>query len=388
MRKHRRVALIGTYPPRRCGIASFTADLSEALSQAGTDVRIAAMIREAQGETIPPGATWAIRDERPRDYVRAAEAMSAAGIDVVCVQHEYGIFGGEDGRYILRLYQELRVPIITTLHTVLKSPTKGQKRVLSEICARSAFVVVMAEKARELLQEVYGVPESRIRLIRHGVPVYHSPVPRETMKAKLGLDGRRVISTFGLLSPGKGVENVIQALPEVVRRYPETTYLILGGTHPDVVRRSGERYRQSLEAMVDRLGMADHVRFVNRFLEREELLDYLWASDLFVTPYPGKEQICSGTLTYAVGLGRAVVSTPYWYAEELLGQGAGSLVPFRDAGAMARAILEMFDHPLKQQACEAKARSFGASVSWPQIGLQYAELAEEGLAPAHPMTVR
>ncbi|MBX6395370.1 MAG: glycosyltransferase family 4 protein [Alicyclobacillaceae bacterium] len=388
MRKHRSVALIGTYPPRRCGIASFTADLAEALSQAGTEVSVAAMVREAQGETIPPGVAWGIRDQRPRDYVRVAKSIGASAVDVVVVQHEYGIFGGDDGRYILRLYEELTVPVITTLHTVLKAPSKGQKQVLSEICARSAAVVVMAEKAKTLLQDVYGVPDSRIRLIRHGVPLYRPTVSREHMKDQLGLKGRRVLSTFGLLSPGKGIETVISALPDVVRQCPNAVYLILGGTHPDVLRHSGERYRETLEDMVRRMGLSDHVRFVNRYLERDELLHYLWASDIFITPYPGQEQICSGTLTYAVGLGRAVISTPYWYAEELLGQGAGILVPFRDEAAMAEAIIELLENPLRRQACEAKARSFGSAVTWPQIGRQYAALADQVLAQAHSMTAR
>ncbi|MDI3327624.1 MAG: glycosyltransferase family 4 protein [Alicyclobacillaceae bacterium] len=388
MRKHRRVALIGTYPPRRCGIASFTADLAEALAQAGTEVMVAAMVREAQEEEAPSGATWVIRDQRPRDYTRVGRMIGSSSADAVCVQHEYGIFGGPDGRYLLRLLDEIRLPVITTLHTVLKSPSRGQKQILSEICARSTAVVVMAEKAKMLLQEVYGVPESRIRLIRHGVPSYRPALSREEMKERLQLKGRRVLSTFGLLSPGKGIETVIAAMPDVVRQCPNAVYLILGGTHPDVVRASGERYRESLEEMVNRLGLADHVQFVNRYLEREELLNYLWASDVFITPYPNQEQICSGTLTYAVGLGRAVISTPYWYAEELLGQGAGILVPFRDPAAMAEAVIELLDNPLRRQACEAKARAFGSALTWPQIGRQYAALTDQVMEQAHPMTAR
>jgi polysaccharide biosynthesis protein PslF len=315
-----RTAFVSTYPPRRCGIATFTHDLA---ASAGNR-EIVALHPATEPSPYPIEVHHRIRRDEPGDYMTTARSLDRC-VDVVSIQHEYGIWGGDDGGFVIDFVRSLRLPAVTTLHTVLQAPSAGQRAVLSELVARSAATVVMSRSAAALLESAYGVDASRLDIIPHGVPDLPLVDP-ETVKAGLGIDGREVILSFGLLGPGKGYELALDALPAIVAAHPTVCYVVVGATHPDLLRTEGETYRQRLVAQVQRLGMGSHVRFVDRFVGRVELTRWLEAADVFVTPYPKLDQIVSGTLSYAMGAGRAIVSTPYTYATELLADGRGRLV--------------------------------------------------------------
>jgi glycosyltransferase involved in cell wall biosynthesis len=313
------------------------------------------------------------RDER-LDYVRTARAM-AASVDLVSIQHEYGIWGGDDGAYVLDFVRALDVPAVATLHTVLRSPTPGQRRVLTELIAGVAATVVMSQSAATLLATSYGVSASRLDVIPHGVPDLPLADPA-SIKPSLDLEGRDVILSFGLLGPGKGYELAIDALPAVVAAHPAACFVVVGATHPDMLRREGETYREGLADRVEALGMSHHVRFVNRFVGRLELTRWLEAADVFVTPYPNLEQIVSGTLSYAMGAGRAIVSTPYAYAAELLSGGRGVLVPPRSPALLARALNELLDSPALRAAIGRRAYAYSRRMVWSEVGADYRRLFE------------
>ncbi len=373
------VITLSTFPPRRCGLATFSAHLIEAVAETGLmdGPAVIAMSQSPAEHQYGESVVLEIVQDRRADYLEAARYANAAG-GIVNLQHEFGIFGGEDGEYLLDFLYSLRIPLVTTLHTVLSQPDPRKLELTRRIAERSQVVVVLARLAVDILREVYGINGGRVTFIPHGAPTV-SVAPRQTIRRRLGLSGRSVLCTMGLINPGKGIEYVLEALPDVVGRHPEALYLVLGQTHPGVKRFMGEAYRDKLREMVRTLGLEAHVRFVDTYLSQEELVDYLVATDIYVTPYLGREQIVSGTLAYAMGLGKAVVSTPYFYAEELLGEGRGLLVDFRDPGGMAQAINRLLDRPELRTALEMRAAALGREMSWSRVGHQYARLFLESL---------
>ncbi|MBU6206963.1 MAG: glycosyltransferase family 4 protein, partial [Alphaproteobacteria bacterium] len=330
-----RVAFIGNALPRRCGIATFTTDLELAVRRLDdvAQTAIIAMCDPGGQYAFAPHVRWSIAQEDAGGYLAAADFINGAGFDVASLQHEFGIFGGEAGSYVLGLIAALRVPLVTTLHTVLDQPTDAQRAVVMAILAASARVVVMAQKGRAILIATYGADPGKIVVIPHGIPDVPLVIPQRA-KEKLGFAGRRVLLTFGLISPNKGIETMIEAMPVVLDAAPDAVYVVMGATHPTLLREAGEAYRESLIARVHALGLDGHVLFLNRFVDRPELLEHIAMCDVYVTPYLVESQMTSGTLAYSHGLGRPVVSTPYWHAVELLTDGSGVLVPFGDSDGL------------------------------------------------------
>ena len=325
------VVLIGNYPPRRCGIATFTADVREALVTADPTLvcDVIAMTDAGASYAYPPEVGFTIRQQEPADYVAAATRITQARPDVVCVEHEFGIFGGHAGEHLLTLLEAIDRPVVSTLHTVLEAPNDDQRRVFERLISRSSRLIVMAERGREMLRRVWGVDDAKIEVVPHGAP--DRPLADTApFKSDLGFEGRELLFTFGLLSPNKGIETAIRAMPAIVAARPKALYAVLGATHPHLIANEGERYRDSLLALAAELGVADHVRLIDDYVETPQLLEYLQAADVYITPYLNREQITSGTLSYAAALGKPIVSTPYWHAEELLAEGRGRLVPFGD----------------------------------------------------------
>jgi glycosyltransferase involved in cell wall biosynthesis len=379
LQRFRGIAFLGNYLPRKCGIATFTHDLAEAVSQqAGQEqpVIVCAMNDLDEGYAYPDRVKFEVRQDHVMDYARGADYLNFSRIDVVSLQHEYGIFGGEAGANLLMLLRDLKRPLAVTCHTVLKEPIPEQKEVFTEIAERASMMVVMSERAFSIMEEVYSIDHEKIRLIPHGVhdmpfidPAYY--------KDKFGVEGRRVLLTFGLLHRNKGIEHMIEALPTVVDRHPNTTYLVLGATHPAVLREEGESYRLELQRRARDLGVEEHVLFHPRFVELDELLEYLGAADIFVTPYLLMDQITSGVLSYAMGAGKAVVSTPYWHAQELLAEGRGRLVPPGDPDALAQEILDLLDHEVTLAAMRKKAYLYCRNAVWSSVARQYLDLFDE-----------
>lgn len=375
------VAMVSTYPPRECGIATFTRDLSRALRGAGLRTWVVAMNEEAAAYAYGSEVRIQIHEDNREEYRAAAEALNCSDAQVVSLQHEFGLFGGEWGELVLELVDSLDRPLVVTLHTVLPSPPSRARRVVRDLCRRAAQVVVMSPSAVDLLESRYGVPRGRVHVIGHGVPAV-KPVPRKEAKRRLGLDGHLVVSTFGLVSPGKGIEDVLEALPMVVQRHPRVVYLVLGETHPNVRRREGERYRNMLLDRVRDLRLSRHVRFENRYLRDEEIIEYLQATDVYVTPYRNPDQIVSGTLSWALAAGCAVVSTPYRYAADVLSDGRGVLVPFRDPQALGRALDELLADPVRRSLMGERAYAWSLPMRWPRVAARYAALFEQIVAGA------
>jgi glycosyltransferase involved in cell wall biosynthesis len=367
-----RVAFIGNSLPRRCGIATFTTDLQQAVAASRADLEtvIAAMTDRGHVYDYPSTVGVQIQDGCIEDYVSAAEFLNAGHFDVVCLQHEFGIYGGEAGEHIVTLLWRLTMPIVTTLHTVLSEPTKAQRDVLARIVAASSKIVVMAEKGRELLRLVYQVPDEKIEVIPHGIPEFAFVEP-DGAKARLGFANKAVILTFGLLSPNKGIEVMIDAMPLILKSQPDAVYVVLGATHPNLVRDQGETYRESLVARVNALGIEDHVVFLDQFVDKKTLLEFISMCDVYVTPYLNEAQMTSGTLAYSFGLGKAVVSTPYWHARELLADGRGILVPFSDAPAIGSEISKLLVNDVLRQAMRKRAYSSSRSMTWEQTAERY-----------------
>lgn len=383
-----RTAIVSTYPPRACGIGTFAADVRAALRGVDGIDRVEKVV-VVNDPTRPqrPGLVATIAQAVRGDYVRAARILGRLDVDVVLLQHEYGIFGGEDGAYVLSLAEDLSQPLVVTLHTVLSEPTPHQANVLTALCRQAELVIVMTETAKRLLVAGGTCSEDKVRVVPHGAPTL---LARRAAARALVLagkspaqDDRFVLSTFGLISAGKGIETVIEALPAIVARHPEVLYVVAGRTHPDVAHREGERYRLKLEQAVVELGLEDHVEFDDRFLAIEEIADLLAATDVFVTPYKGREQIASGALTFGIAAGCAVVSTPYWYAQDLLASGAGEIVPFGDAAALADAVCRYIEEPDRLAAARAEARRIGAELAWPSVAEATASVLREAveLAP-------
>lgn len=367
-----RIAFVASSIPRRCGIATFTADLSAAVKSADPAARIYAAAINEPGAARAYGldVRWRIQQEEPSTYRDAAVAISASNVDIVNVQHEFGLYGvWHDGSYDdhLRVFLEsCTKPVVTTLHTVAPKPEPWALETIRYISEHSEQVVVMGTTAARLLREVYGVRRPPV-VIEHGMPAI-DPKGRHRLKRQLGVEDRPIVSTFGLVDPRKGLEFVIEAMPEIVARHPQALYLVVGQTHPELQRREGEAYRNSLIASAVRLGMRDHVKFVNQYLTQREVVDYLLATDVYVTPYLDPNQITSGTLAYALGAGKAIVSTPYLHAQEVLDRGRGVLVPFRDSAAITTAVNSVLGDPQKKRELEMRAYEYGKQMAWPAIG--------------------
>lgn len=372
------IALIGNYLPRMCGIATFTTDLVEAISAEAPQAHCwaVAMNDTPEGYAYPEKVRFEINQNKLSEYGTAAEFLSVQHTDIVCVQHEYGIFGGTAGSHLLKLLEELRMPVVTTLHTVLREPSPEYREVMLKLAALSDKLIVMSRKAVDMLQEVYGIPEEKIAFIHHGIPDM-SFVDSNYYKDQFGVEGKKVILTFGLLSPVKGIEYVLQALPAVKQKHPEIVYIILGATHPHVVKTFGEEYRIKLQQMVQQLDLGEQVIFQNRFVELEELREYLGGADLYVTPYLEEAQITSGTLAYAMGSGKAVVSTPYWYATEMLAEGRGIIVPFKDSDALAQQITGLLDNDTARNTMRKKAYLFSRDAVWKEVAGEYLKVFSE-----------
>ncbi len=367
-----RIAFVASSVPRRCGIATFTADLAAAVKTADPSVRILATAIDEPGAARAYGSEvrWRIRQDDPATYRDAARAISASQVDVVNLQHEFGLYGQwHDGAYDdnLRVFLEsCAKPVVTTLHTVPPKPEHWALQAVRFASENSDEVVVMGTTAARLLREVYGVRRPPV-VIEHGMPAVE-PRGRHRFKRQFGVEGRSIISTFGLVDPRKGLEYVIDAMPSIVARHPGTLYIVVGQTHPELLKKQGEAYRNSLLDSVRRMGMSDHVKFVNEYLTQRQIVDYLLATDVYVTPYLDPNQITSGTLAYALGAGKAIVSTPYLHAQEVLSQGRGVLVPFRDSAAIAAAVGAILEEPERKRRLELRAYEYGKEMAWPAIG--------------------
>ncbi len=369
---------MGSFPPRECGIATFTKDVVDSFDAAfGTKSDVIA-IDEPGGEARPytPNVVARLAQDDRSSYWRAAAVANAHPAQLVNIQHEYGLFGGQDGVWFLDFLEELEKPSVVSLHTVLPEPSDSHRAVARRICERADAIVVLSQTGKDILVDVYGVDADKIRVIHHGVP---DVLFRATEGAKFsfGVGDRMIISTFGLISRGKGLEYAIEAMRHVVKTHPEALYLILGETHPAVRRREGESYRESLTAMIAEYGLQSNVRLIDKYLEFDELVNYLSATDIYLTPYLNPVQIVSGTLAYAVGCGKAIVSTPYLYAQELLAHGRGFLVDFRDAEALADRTLALLNDQWLRRATERRAYRFGRQMTWPHVSLDYGNLFGE-----------
>ena len=387
----RRIAFVGNSLPRRCGIATFTTDLQQAISntrprpETRIETCIVAMTDHGHAYDYPSSVALQIRDDNLEDYLRAADFLNAGRFDTVCLQHEFGIFGGEAGAHILVLLLRLTMPVVTTFHTVLAEPTTAQRSVMLRIAEASSKVVVMAKKGRELLRSVYQVPDDKIEVIAHGIPDIAFVGP-EAAKAKLGFGGKSVVLTFGLLCPNKGIEVMIDAMPSILKRRADTVYVVLGATHPNLVRDHGETYRKGLMARVRELDIEDHVVFLDQFVDLATLLEFISMCDVYVTPYLNEAQMTSGTLAYSFGLGKPVVSTPYWHAHELLADGRGVLVPFGDTTATGNEIAELLTDDPRRQAMRKRAYAVGRTMTWERTAERYM-LAFENARQGHSLSV-
>lgn len=377
----RRIAFIGNYLPRQCGIATFTTDLCEAMAQKYQATScIALPVNDIDaGYEYPPRVRFELAEKDVESYRRAADFLNINNVDMVSLQHEYGIFGGPAGAYILTLLRELRMPVVTTLHTVLRDPDPTQRRVMEEIASLSDRLVVMSQRGAEFLRHVYRVPSAKIDLIPHGVPDVAFVDP-SFEKDIFGVEGQIVLLSFGLLSANKGIENVIEALPAILAQHPNVVYMVVGATHPHVLRTDGETYRLSLQRLARELGVEGHVIFYNRFVALEELVQFISAADIYITPYHDVAQIVSGTLAYTLGAGKAVISTPYWYAEEMLAEDRGVLVPFRDPAALAREVIGLLDNEARRHAMRKRAYLFGRDMVWSQVAQRYMQSFEKARA--------
>ncbi len=367
-----RISYMASYPPRECGIATFTKDLVEAVDRTfpGNPGKVVAL-NESQGTyRYGPEVKFAVTVDDLESYLEGADYINRSKVDLLCIQHEYGLFGGRHGENIFAFLDKLKKPLVITLHTVLPRPDGHLREVTRNLVARADATVVLARKALDILAEDYGIADPSVHYIPHGVPNVRK-LPSSSFKSILGLEGMFTISTFGLINPGKGIEYAIRALPKVVERYPNILYLVLGETHPGVRKHEGENYRNYLHGLVAELGLQRHVKFNNRYLSLNEIVSYLMATNVYLVPYLNPNQIASGTLAYAVGAGRAIVSTPFIYAEELLADGRGILVPFRDSDAIAEALDQLMGDPYRRAEIAMAAYAYGRNMTWHNVACEY-----------------
>jgi len=367
-----RIAFIGDYLPRKCGIATFTSDILRAVAAAHPKSEcFAVAVNDVQGVyDYPEEVRFEIDEQDLSSYLRAADFLNISDVDVVCLQHEFGIYGGAAGSHILAMLRDLWMPIITTFHTVLQNPKADQRRVMQELISLSTRVVVMAERGRDMLQEIYHAPAGKIDLVPHGIPDV-AFADSADFKEQFGVADKIVLLTFGLLSPNKGIEHVINSLPGIVAEFPDVVYIVLGATHPNEVRNTGESYRVSLEVLARKNKVEKNVIFYDQFVDLETLKEFIGAADIYVTPYLNEAQITSGTLAYTYGAGKAVISTPYWHAAELLAEGRGVLVPFADAPAIANAVLDLLRNGERREGMRQRAYQIGRGMIWSNVATQY-----------------
>jgi glycosyltransferase involved in cell wall biosynthesis len=369
-----RIAVIGNYLPRQCGIATFTTDLCAALSAEYGTVRLLALpVNDTEeGYDYPARVRWSLVQDGVKSYEDAAEFLNFNNIDMVCLQHEYGIFGGPAGSHVLHLLRNLKMPVVTTLHTVLREPDPNQLMVMEEIAELSDRLIVMSQLSSQFLQEIFKVSGSKIDMVPHGVPDLPFLDPN-FFKDRFGVEGKAVLLTFGLLSPNKGIENVIQALPQILSKHSNVAYIVAGATHPHILRREGDKYRASLQTLAKKMGVESQVIFHDRFVSPEEMAEFIGAADIYITPYRHEAQVVSGTLAYALGAGKAIISTPYWHAIELLDDRRGALVPFQNPGAIAQNTIELFDTPALRHAMRKRAYIFAREMIWKRVAQGYME---------------
>ena len=373
-----RIAVVGSHLPRQCGIATFTTDLCDAIDaeDVASDLMVVAVNDAQSSYAYPMRVRFAITDGKLSSYQTAAEFLNSAKVDVVCLQHEFGIFGGTAGSHVLRLLQHLEMPVVTTLHTVLREPDRDQRIVMQEIAQRSGRIIVMSEHSSRLLQDVFGVQSKKIDLIPHGIPDLPFIEPN-ICKETFSSEAKTVLLTFGLLSPNKGLENAIRALPSILSRHSDILYIVAGATHPHVRLREGDRYLHQLQALALELGIEENVVFYNRFFDPHEMATLVGSADIYITPYRHEAQAVSGTLAFAMGAGKAIISTPYWHAAELLDDGRGVLVPFEDPVAIAAAAIQLLDNVAARQAMRKRAYLYARSMVWNRVAQSYVRAFEQ-----------
>lgn len=379
-----KIAFVATYPPRECGIGTFTQSLAHAMRRSGDhEVIIIAMHDGQENYAFPAEVKLTIRQEHQTDYLKAADFINRSGAEVCIIEHEFGIFGGHSGVYILPLLYRLNIPLISTLHTILEKPSYTEKAVLKQLCKMSDQLVVMIYKAIQFLEDIYEVPPEKITRIEHGVPDIH--FDKHQARAELKFTNKKLLFTFGFVGRNKGIETVIKALPQVIEKHPDVFYVVLGKTHPNVLRSAGEEYRNGLQLLIKKLKLTDHVLLLNEFAEERTLFKYLAAADIYITPYVNEAQITSGTLTYAMGAGCVVVSTPYWHAAELLTGNKGCLFDFKDEQALAKVLNKLLDNPDLMKSIQQKAEEYGQDIIWPKIAERYLKLAQKlATTPVQP----
>ncbi|MFA6309385.1 MAG: glycosyltransferase family 4 protein [Clostridia bacterium] len=367
-----KVVFLSTYPPRECGIATFTDDLITAIDSFGKIRTGVIALNNSKKYEYGSKVIGEIEDSDVSEYVKAARDLNKSDAELVVIEHEYGIYGGDRGEYLLEFINNLELPMVTILHTILPEPDAKQRLIINELGKKSAKIVTMANNTKRILQRVYGVKPDKIEVIHHGVPKKQIK-SREVLKKIYGYENKQIISTFGLIGPGKGIENGIEAMSLVIKEHPDVMYLILGATHP-ALKEKGVEYRKKLEDLVENLNLKNNVIFINKFLSKGEIIEYLQLSDIYLTPYLGKDQAVSGTMAYAVGYGKAIVSTPYLYAKEMLGFGRGMLTEFNNPKAMADCLIEILQNPNKQAKMEKETIRIGRTMYWDKIAQQYIEM--------------
>ena len=369
-----RIAVIGNYLPRQCGIATFTTDLCSAIAaEFGTARLLALPVNDIeQGYDYPARVRWSLAQNEVASYEEAARFLNFNNIDMVCLQHEYGIFGGPAGSHILHLLRGLKMPVVTTLHTVLREPNPDQLMVMEQIAELSDRLIVMSQLSSQFLQEIFKVPGSKIDMVPHGVPDLPFMDPN-FYKDRFGVEGKAVLLTFGLLSPNKGIENVIEAMPQILSKHKNVVYIVAGATHPHILRREGDKYREHLQELAKERGVESSVLFHNRFVSPEEMVEFIGAADIYITPYRHEAQVVSGTLAYALGAGKAIISTPYWHAIELLDDRRGALVPFQNPGAIAQKSIELLDTPALRHSMRKRGYLFARDMVWKRVAQGYME---------------
>lgn len=372
LREYSRIAFLSTYPPQECGLATFTRDLITAMGNIGINHTEVVAVSDKDGFSFDGKVTAVIRKNERRDYVKTAKRLNTSHVDLLMVEHEYGIFGGERGEYVLDMVDNLEIPVITTFHTILSEPDMKQRSIINALGKRSEKIITMAGNTKQLLQSIYGVDPWKIEVIHHGVPkrIMES---KEVLKKKYGYQNKRIISTFGLIGPGKGLEYGIEAISKIAGDKSDILYLILGQTHP-ALKEEGTSYRNKLEELVYKLKLGRNVKFINKYLSVDEIIQYLQLSDIYMTPYTGKDQAVSGTMAYAVGYGKAIVSTPYLYAREMLSDGRGMLAEFNNPESLAACLNDLLQNPYKRLKMERNIAKTGRTMYWDKVALQYAEV--------------
>jgi len=372
VKEYGNIAFLSTFPPRECGIATFAEDLITSIDKIGIVNTQVIAISDSENCVYDKKVIAEIRQNNRNDYIEMAKRLNNSNIDLLVIEHEYGIYGGENGEYILDLVNNLEIPIVTTLHTILSEPTQKQKFIISELGKKSEKIITMARNTKKMLNSIYGIDLEKIQVINHGVP-QRLIQSRDTLKKKFGYENRQIVSTFGLISPGKGIEYGIEAIAKLVKDNPEVLYLILGQTHP-ALKEAGTLYRSRLEDLVKKLDLSKNIKFVNKYLSKDEIIQYLQLSDIYMTPYLGKDQAVSGTLAYAVGYGKAIVSTPYLYAKEMLSDGRGLLAEFSNPESLASCMKQILQDPSKKAILEKNTAKVGRTMYWDKVALQYIDV--------------